>query len=373
MSNTFNENIEIDKSLQKAAKVAINEVLGTKKDEKVLIITNPDKDVRSISMALYDAAFEAGALPTLIFQPVKTQLDFAEESVIRAIESNPDITLSISKQKLGKDKFALKNPYKIGNKKYDNTFTYLLNEKKMRSFWSPSVTAKMFAETVPIDYAELREICKKIKDELDKAVEVHITAPSETDIVIGLRNRETKADDGNFREKGKGGNLPCGEVFVSPELGASHGTIAFDGSITVEDGEVVIETPIIAKVQNGFVTEINGKDEAEELKKTIEKAEKTIKEFVSQGKIPEDMEASYIRNARNLGELGIGLNKNAKIVGNMLEDEKVYGTCHIALGSNYDEDAKSLIHLDGLIKKPTINVKYKDGSEKTIIEDGEVL
>lgn len=373
MSNTFNKNIEIDESLQKAAKVAINEVLGTKKNEKVLIITNPDKDVQSISMALFDAAFEVGALPTLIFQPVKTQLDFAEESVISAIESNPDIILSISKQKLGKDKKALKNPYKVGDKEYDNTFTYLLNEKKMRSFWSPSVTAKMFAETVPIDYTELRGICKKIKDELDKAVEVHITAPSGTDIVIGLRKREAKADDGNFREKGKGGNLPCGEVFISPELGASHGTIAFDGSITVENGEVIINVPIIAKVENGFVTEINGQDEAGELKKTVEKAEETVKEFVSQGKIPKDVETSYIQNARNLGELGIGLNKNAKIVGNMLEDEKVYGTCHIALGSNYDEDAKSLIHLDGLIKKPTIGVKYEDGNEKIIIEDGEVL
>jgi aminopeptidase len=373
MSNTFNKNIEIDADLQKAAMVAINEVLGTKKDEKVLIITNPDKDVQSISMALYDAAIEVGALPVLIFQTVKTQLDFAEESVIHAIESNPDIILSISKQKLGKDKKALKNPYKVGDKEYDSTFHYLLNEKKARSFWSPSVTAKMFAETVPIDYAELKEICTKIKDELDKALEVHITAPSGTDIVIGLRNREAKADDGNFREMGKGGNLPCGEVFISPELGASYGTIVFDGSITLEGGEIIIKTPIMAEVENGFVMDIDGEDEAGELKKTIDKAEKTVKEFVTQGKIQKDMEASYIKNARNLGELGIGLNKNAKIVGNMLEDEKVYGTCHIAIGSNYDDDAKSLIHLDGLIKRPTIRVKYEDGREKTIIEDGEVV
>jgi aminopeptidase len=373
MSNTFNKSVEIEEGLQKAAKVAINEVLGTKKDEKVLIITNPDKDVQSISMALYDAAFEVGALPVLIFQPVKTQLDFAEDSVISAIKSNPDIILSISKQKLGKDKKALKNPYKVGEKEIDSTFHYLLEEKKIRSFWSPSVTAKMFAETVPIDYTELRESCAKIKDELDKAFEVHIIAPSGTDIVIGLRNRETKVDDGNFREMGKGGNLPCGEAFISPELGASNGIIAFDGSISSDSGEIIIKTPIMASVESGFVTDIDGEEEAKELKNTIDRAEQTVKEFVSQGKIPKDMEESYIKNARNLGELGIGLNKNAKIVGNMLEDEKVYGTCHIAIGSNYDEDAKSLIHLDGLIKKPTITVKYEDGSEKTIIKDGEVV
>jgi leucyl aminopeptidase (aminopeptidase T) len=373
MTETFNKDIPIDEQLQKAASVAINEVLGVKKDEKILIVTNPEEGVRSISMALYDAASEAGALPVLIFQPVKTQLDFAEDSVISAIESNPDIILSISKQKLGKDKKALKDPYKVGEKRYDSTFTYLLGENKTRSFWSPSVTAKMFAETVPIDYTALKSMCKKVKDELDKAQETHITAPSGTDIVIGLKGREAKSDDGNFREKGKGGNIPCGEVFISPELGTSKGVIGFDGSISLEGGEVIIDTPILTTVEGGFVTEINGKSEAEDLKNTIEKAEGTVREFVSQGKLPKESEESYVKNARNLGELGIGLNRNAKIVGNMLEDEKVYGTCHIAIGSNYDEDAKSLIHLDGLIKGPTITVKYEDGTEKTIIKDGEVL
>ncbi|UCF07736.1 MAG: aminopeptidase [Thermoplasmata archaeon] len=373
MTETFSDNINIDLALQKASKVAVNEVLGVKEGERILIITNPHKDVQNISMALYDASLDAGAHPVLIFQPVKTQLDFAEDSVIDAIESNPDIILSISKHKLGKDKKALKNPYKEGDKDFNHIFTYLLNAKKMRSFWSPSVTAEMFAETVPIDYTELREMCGKIKEELDKAKEVHITAPSGTDITIGLRNREAKSDDGDFTENGKGGNLPCGEVFISPELGASDGVIAFDGSISVEGGIVIIDNPILAKVKNGFVTDISGDKEAEELRETIDLAEKTVREFVSQDKIPREMEEEYIKNARNLGELGIGLNRNARIVGNMLEDEKVYGTCHIAIGANYDEDAKSLIHLDGLIKAPTITAKYEDRSEKIIMKDGEAV
>jgi leucyl aminopeptidase (aminopeptidase T) len=372
MTETFKTNIKIDEELQIAAKVAINEVLGTKKDEKVLIVTNPDEDVRSISMALYDAAYEAGALPVLVFQPVKTQLDFAEESVLHAIESNPDIILSISKQKLGKDKKALKNPYEVGDIQYDSTFHYLLGEKKTRSFWSPSVTAKMFAETVPIDYQELNNMCEKIAAELDLAVEAHITAPSGTDIVIGLKGRKSKSDDGNFSELGRGGNLPAGEVFISPELGTSKGVIGFDGSISLDGGEVIIETPILTTVEGGFVTEINGQEEAGKLQNTIDKAEGTVKDFVAAGKLPKESEQSYIKNARNLGELGIGLNRNAKIVGNMLEDEKVYGTCHIAIGSNYDEDAKSLIHLDGLIKDPTISVIFEDGSEKTIMKDGKM-
>ena len=47
----------------------------------------------------------------------------------------------------------------------------------------------------------------------------------------------------------------------------------------------------------------------------------------------------------------------------MLEDEKVFKTCHIAIGSNYDDDAKALIHLDGLVKNPTIVVRDARGRE----------
>jgi leucyl aminopeptidase (aminopeptidase T) len=71
--------------------------------------------------------------------------------------------------------------------------------------------------------------------------------------------------------------------------------------------------------------------------------------------------------------LGIGLNRKAKIVANMLEDEKVYGTCHFAVGSNYDGDAEALIHLDGLVKRPTIVAINRKGDEKTMMADGRLV
>ena len=56
----------------------------------------------------------------------------------------------------------------------------------------------------------------------------------------------------------------------------------------------------------------------------------------------------------------------------MLEDEKVYGTCHFAIGSNYDEDAPAMIHLDGLVKNPTIVAIMADASVKTLMKDGTI-
>ena len=56
----------------------------------------------------------------------------------------------------------------------------------------------------------------------------------------------------------------------------------------------------------------------------------------------------------------------------MLEDEKAFRTCHFAIGQNYDGDAPSLIHLDGVVRNPTIVITYKDGSTFTALENGEL-
>lgn len=354
----FSSIFSIDDLIRKAARIAVKEVLAVRKNEKVLIVTNPIEDMLQISTALYDAVIEAQGFPSLIFQPVKTQIDFAEETVIRAMQSNPDIIISISRKKMGKDKFGMKEQYQGKNKAYDHIFDYLYNEAKIRTFWSPSITKEMFAITVPIDYAELRKDCKKLVAQLRGADSVRITSSKGTDITIGLRGRKPKPDDGDFRKLGKGGNLPAGEVYVSPELGVSNGTIVYDGCISLLEGEIIIKEPIKVKVIDGFVRDISGAKEATLLKDTIKKAEELPFKLYSEDKITLSKAETYSKNARNLGELGIGLNKKARIVGNMLEDEKVYGTCHIALGSNYDEDAKALNHLDGLIKNPTIDVIY---------------
>ena len=149
-----------------------------------------------------------------------------------------------------------------------------------------------------------------------------------------------------------------------------NGKIVYDGSMTFSDGDSIIETPIECTVVNGFVTEIEGKAEAKRLLKTISEAEQRSIAYEKDGKLPEGMGVIYRRNARNIGELGIGLNPAAMITGNMLEDEKAFNTCHFAIGENYDNDAPSLIHLDGVVRNPTITIIYEDGSEKIILENG---
>jgi leucyl aminopeptidase (aminopeptidase T) len=103
------------------------------------------------------------------------------------------------------------------------------------------------------------------------------------------------------------------------------------------------------EVQNGFATKISGGRLANKLKVMLDKVGK---------------------NARNIAEFGIGTNDSAKLSGVLLEDEKVMGTIHIALGNNVSMggSVNVPIHLDGVVKKPTV---WMDG--KLLMKDGKLL
>ena len=370
----FSEFVSDVSEIEKAAQVAVREVLDVKPGETLHIITNPEKGVYTIAQAIYDAAIEVGGKPLILVQPYKTQLDYAEEGVIGALGTIPDIAISLSAEKLGKDRGGISKPYKgLDGKDYEHVFDLHLKDKKLRAFWSPSTTIDMFSRTVPIDYARLRDECAFLKEKLDRAESARITTDIGTDIVIGLKGRAGDSDDGDFRKPGTGGNLPAGEVYISPALGSSNGVIAFDGSISATEGEIIIEEPIVATVRNNFIIKLSGGEEAVLLEAALKSGETNAREMLAKGEINQEQADEYVKNARNLGELGIGLNHNARIIGNMLEDEKVYSTCHIAIGANYDNDAKALIHLDGLILKPNIELEYPDGTSEIIMEKGELI
>ncbi|MDR0388832.1 MAG: peptidase M17 [Spirochaetaceae bacterium] len=355
--------------LAKAARIAVSDVLKVRKGEQLLIVSNPESDVSAIAQAMYDAASEAAARPVLLYQSEKIQMEFAEDAVIAAFGAKPEVFVSLSSQKLGKDRLGIAAPYATGRRNWDHIFHYqLYGTKTCRAFWSPGTTVDSFVRTVPIDYALLKARCAAIKKVLDQALSVHISAPGGTDVCFGLAGREAKLDDGDFSRPGSGGNLPAGEVFISPENGTASGVIVFDGSISLHDRDILIREPIHCTLKDGFITGISGGGDAKELLKTVTLAERRARSYEAQGKLPQGAGERNAKNARNIGEIGIGLNPKARVSGHMLEDEKAFETCHFAVGHNYDGDAPALIHLDGLVYRPTISAVLKNG-KKIIIEE----
>lgn len=355
----------------------IREVCKVKQNERVLIIANPETNL--IAETIYEASRAVGAQTVLLYQSAKTVFDAASAETIAAIATNPDACIAVSSMKLGKDANGIVHPYKTEDgKEYDHIFDYLLYGKKtMRAVWMPGITNDMYERAVQIDYKELSRRASDLEKAFVNAVSVHVTASGGTDIRIPVRHRKAMSDNGDFSKAGSGGNIPAGEVFISPQVGngidfGTSGKIVFDGSMTFGDGDALLKTPISVIVEHGFVSKIDGASEANRLKKTISEAEAKALLLEKEGKLSAGMGETYKKNARNIGELGIGLNPAALITGNMLEDEKAFRTCHFAIGENYDNDAPALIHLDGTVKNPTIVLQYENGSVKTILRSGEL-
>jgi leucyl aminopeptidase (aminopeptidase T) len=182
---------------------------------------------------------------------------------------------------------------------------------------------------------KLRERGRKLKEVLERGEIVRVKAKNGTDITFLIKNREIDVDDGLYREKGAFGNLPAGEVCLAPIEGTANGKIVID---SMRDGREIFArkgTKII--VENGRAIDISDK----------------------RCKLARFFKA--IKNATNLAEFGIGTNSKARIIGHVLQDEKVYGTCHFAFGDNKSFGGKVSceIHLDGIIVKPDIWIDGK--------------
>ena len=357
--------------LETAAGTALSECLALKPGERFLIVSNPDTEQAEIAEALHEAALALGIQPTLLFQGVKTQTDYAEDYVLEAIFNAPDAFASLSTEKLGKDRHHITAPLKASDgKSYDHIFNYLLHgSRQIRAFWSPGMSIDTFSRTVAIDYSLMRSRARALCKVLDRAVSVRVTSPGGTNILVPVHGRSAYRDDGDFSLPGMGGNLPAGEVFISPTVKSAEGVIVFDGSMSDISGDILIEKTITCNLLGGFVMECSGGEEAERLEKALRHGMDIAATLTKKGMAPEEA-LKYAVNARHLGEFGIGLNTEARISGSMLEDEKVYGTCHFAIGFNYDEDAPAMIHLDGLVKMPTITAMLPGGDEVILMSEG---
>jgi len=178
------------------------------------------------------------------------------------------------------------------------------------------------------DYNEVREITGKVFESVKDSKKVKVLSRNGTNVEFSVEGRIWHKDDGWLDKKGSLGNLPAGEVFIAPIEESVNGRIVFD-RFPLSNSKLILET------KNGKVCEVRG---------DVERIERIFLELGER--------------ARQIAEFGIGTNPKAKIVGNVLEDEKVLGTCHFALGNNVNFGGVNDVpfHVDGIIEKPTIVV-----------------
>ncbi|MGA9140369.1 MAG: leucyl aminopeptidase, partial [Methanocella sp.] len=261
--------------LYDAARIAMKDVIGLKEGEEVLIVTNFEGDVFPIARAIFDATKELGGKPVMAIQGEKGQFDFAERLVNESIRAEPDVCVMLTANKLGKDPYGINVGY-VGRdgRKYNSIFNKVWRgDRRVRTFFSPGITQEIFERAVPVDYAKMRMVAAKLKKVLDEGNEVKVTSPGGTDVTVDIMGRKAHADDGNFTIPGTGGNLPAGEVYISPVVRGVSGTIVIDGTITLSPGSVIPDRPIVIKMRDGYVSGISGGKDAKKLLKVIEKGE----------------------------------------------------------------------------------------------------
>lgn len=328
------------------ARTVLKRAIGLREGERVLIVGNPEETSRLISDVFFEASAEMGGRPLLARQTARGITEFSDPAVLAALATEPEVVLSISTDKIGRDPYGLHIGY-VGRdgKRYDHVIDKLEADKRIRVGSSPGIKMDTFLRTMDVDYEAIRGKARDLKLMVEGRSEMRIVTAFGTDITVGLRGRKVFVDDGDLRVPGAHGNLPCGEIFFSPELGTASGRIVFDGVIAKGADCLIPSEPIVMEVEAGFVTRVLPSAHSEEVLAAFRQGEE---QALAIGK------PDYARNTWGVGEVGLGLNPAATMVPDMLEAEKVGGTCHIAIGSNYDHDLPAITHYDMLMTNPHI-------------------
>ena len=312
--------------LLSAARTAVFQCLGARRGEKMLVIT--DEPLRSIGYAFFEAGREAGC-ETLLLEilPRRNSGEPPPEPV-------PDFWKRF-------DCFVAPTSRSLTHTRARKEAT----EAGVRGATLPGITADTMARCLAADYHAIAERSERLAALLTRGKLARVTTPAGTDITLSIEGRDGIADTGLLTQRGAFGNLPAGEAFLAPVEGTAEGTIVVDGS--VGDSGALSE-PITLVVAGGYVTEIRG-DETGQLERLLE---------------------PHGRDAYSIAELGIGTNDRARIVGNVLEDEKVLGTVHIAMGNNAFMGGRVNVpsHHDAVLRRPDL---FIDGM--AIMKAGEIL
>jgi leucyl aminopeptidase (aminopeptidase T) len=215
----------------------------------------------------------------------------------------------------------------------------------------PTFEARMFEAGGPmaVDHRQMAADCRAFAQLLTVANEVIVRTRYGTDLRFSLEGRPGQVDTGFYGEEpGMWGNLPGGEAYAIPVEGTGEGRLV---------------------VLAGWYPELS-----EDMTLCIEKGE--VVELVGGGAVGNEFrhlidlgnDDPVCKARRNLAELGIGTNPNARKPDNVLEAEKIKGTVHVAIGDNIHMggQVESDLHEDFVQPQPDL---FLDGD--LVIAEGE--
>lgn len=306
------------------SKRILTNCMALKAGESFLVVADDVK--RELGEALWEAGRQLGAESVFLVMQEREKSGQEPPALVADAMKRADVVVCVTEHSLTHTK-ARKEAAANGT----------------RLATMPGITEDMFLEgAIAADYSQVKVLTEKVTDLLSAASTVRIEKDGKS-LQFSIANRPGVPSTGMYVNPGESGNLPSGEAYIAPVEGSAEGQILVDGSIS---GIGKVDSPLLLTVQNGRIT----------------KAEGTTGERLLQILGEQD--------GRMLGEFGIGTNDKARITGVVLEDEKVYGTIHVAFGSNntFGGTIVAGVHIDLVVKEPDV---YLD--DRLIMKKGQLL
>ena len=276
--------------LDQAVSAVIGECLGVREGEEVLIVANP----ATIGLAerLRGEAGRRGADGVMALMAQRAESGTEPPRAVAAAMAAADVVLCPTVQSLS-----------------HTAARRAATEAGARIATLPGVTAEMLARVMSADMEGLRRNGRAIAERLTSGSEARLTCPNGSELRIGLEGRDAIPDAGELTAPRAFGNLPCGEGFIAPVEGTTNGKLVVDGTIA---GVGIPGEPVELTVEAGHLVEADGEE----------------------GALLMDLLTAHGEDGTNVAELGIGTNEKAELTGNVLEDEKILGTAHVAFGAS---------------------------------------
>jgi leucyl aminopeptidase (aminopeptidase T) len=297
--------------LAPAVSTVVRRCLGIRSGEEALVIVDPP--TRAIGEALRDEAAAVGADAVLaLMDPRPTDGSEPPRSIAAALKGC-DVYIAATSKSLS-----------------HTTARKQASDAGVRGATMPGVTADMLARVMAVDFDTMKARSDALAALLTEADAAHVTCPRGSDFRLDLRGREGISDDGVLTEPGAFGNLPCGEAFVAPLSGEGRFVAVSLAPLGVSD------EPVTLTVHDGRIVD------------------------AEHGLGPQYIELlrRHGELGTNLAELGIGTNDRAQLTGNVLEDEKILGTVHVAFGASagIGGTVSVPIHLDVVVVDASLEV-----------------
>ena len=222
---------------------------------------------------------------------------------------------------------------------------YPTDAMAQNSGMSLSELMKFYFKSTLIDYKEMEKKQKKLARRIDNGNTVHIVG-YKTDLTLSIKGRTGHICAGQR-------NVPDGEVFTGPVEDATEGHIYFEYPGLYSGKEI---HGIFLEFKKGKVVKATSESNESELEKVL----------------------TTDPGAKRLGEFAVGTNYGIKnFMKEILFDEKIGGTVHLALGRSYNDPTgwgknESAIHWD-IIKEMRKNGAYVEIDGKKVLENGKLL